>query len=89
MTTPTTTPRITCGTCGGRRTITRLVPEVRTGTFYPDGWPADGGKPVRMTFETGATVERLFECEGCHGSGRVSVPDQATTDGVRVGAKGR
>lgn len=68
MTTPTPTARITCGTCGGRRAIIRNVPETRVSVTHPDGWQ---GTPVSLTYRTGQTVERLFECPECRGTGTV------------------
>lgn len=75
MTTPDREP---CPSCDGRRTIARQVPETRTAVTHPDGWQ---GTPVSLTYQTGRTVERLFECSLCYGRGTV---DRHTAELERI-----
>lgn len=62
---------MTCKTCGGRRVVSRLVPETRESVIHPDGWDRP---PVKLTYPTGREVQRNFECPTCRGRGRVETP---------------
>lgn len=85
MMTMTTTPRRhTCPGCHGSGQITVLVPETRSGTVYPDGWPAWGGTGVRVEYETGRMVPRCSMCALCAGSGRVRCARCADTGAVET-----
>jgi transcription initiation factor IIE alpha subunit len=56
----------TCPNCHGRRTITETVAETRIGVTHPNGWHMP---PVKVQYETGRTVDRLFTCPQCQGTG--------------------